>query len=100
MMADNEQKTPRLATSQDIPRAVEYLINAFVRGVCVVAAGSFGLLALLGVLLGWSWWAMLPVSLIAVLSLLFAIRIRPRGRMAFDSKGPIIVVPREEPRSG
>jgi len=84
----------RLATSEDIPRAVEFLINFVIRWTLFFFSGLFGLLALVAVLRGWAWWVLIPAAALSLGSFVIAWSTKPRGRFVTDAHGPIIVVPR------
>ena len=92
-----EPLKPRPATSETIPRAVEFLINLMVRWICFALAGAFSLLSLVGWLAAWPWWVGLPTLALTLAFFLCAFSIRPRGKIVYGSGGPIVIVPNQNP---
>jgi hypothetical protein len=81
------------ATSEAIPRAVEFLILLLLRWACFGLAGAAGLLAVAAWRGDWpAWAAAIPAGAGAV-ALAVGAAIRPRGRVRWDRDGPSVVVP-------
>ncbi len=108
MSETEEPTTPRPASSEDIPRAVEFLINTALRWFFYFVGAMFGLLALASWLKGWPWWVLTAALVLSLAAILLARTFRPRGKFIFDSHGPMVMVPRpkstppnslQEPRS-
>lgn len=93
---DPASRPSNLATSEDIPRAIEYLIQRVLRFACYGVCGTLGMVAFAAFWHGWSWWIVIPLLVLACAALRAAISIRPRGKIIFDEHGPIIVVPRPQ----
>ena len=91
--AEVKPTTPRPASSEDIPRAVEFLINTALRWFFFLVGAMFGLLAIASWRLGWSWWVLIPTLIFSLAAILLARTFRPRGKLVFDSHGPIVMVP-------
>jgi VIT1/CCC1 family predicted Fe2+/Mn2+ transporter len=87
---------PRLGTSEDIPRAIEYLIQRVLQFVSFGTSAVLGLVAFSAFWHEWSLWIVIPVVLLACAAFLAGISIRPRVKVIFDAHGPIIVVPRPQ----
>jgi hypothetical protein len=90
-----DQKTtqPTLATSDDIPRAVEFLILFFLRWTCFGFGGLLGLLTLTAWLRAWAWWVVVPLSILACVTIGCGVLMQPQGKFQFDRVGPSIIVP-------
>jgi hypothetical protein len=91
---------PRPASSEDIPRAVEFLINLVLRGVCFLLAGISALVALIAWFAAWSWRSAPLILAFVFFAGTFAFR--PRGKMVFDRVVPSVIVPKppEPERAG
>jgi hypothetical protein len=98
-MPEQESTRPirRAATSDDIPRAVEYLIHLLLRWTCLAVAGVLGLIDVVGWLHHWTWWLVVPLLVLTMAALACGLSIRPRGRMVFDRVGASVVVPGQNP---
>ena len=94
---EREPLKPRPATSETIPRAVEFLINLILRWICFALAGAFGLFTVVAWIIGWPWWVVLPALALTLAFFACAFSIRPQGKIVFDSGGPSIVVPTQKP---
>ena len=90
---DEKLTRPKLATSEDIPRAVEFLILFFLRWTCFGFGGIFGLLSLTAWVAGWTWWVVVPLSIFTFLTIGCGVAMRPQGKFKFDRVGPSIIVP-------
>ena len=84
------------ATSDDIPRAVEFLLLSVIRWVSFSCSALFGLLSIIAWMRDWPTWISIPLMAVSVLALLFGRVSRPKGRWRFDSRGPMIEVPRND----
>lgn len=93
---DPVSRQSNLATSEDIPRAIEYLIQRVLRFACYAACATLGMVAFAAFWHDWSWWVVVPLLALACAAFRAAISIRPRGKLIFDEHGPIIVVPRPQ----
>ncbi len=91
--SDPTFRPPRLATSEDIPRAIEYLIQRVLRFAGFGISAVLGMVAFSAFWHGWSLWVVTPALTLAGMAFMAAISIRPRGEIIFDNHGPIIVVP-------
>ncbi len=93
---ESEDLKPRPGTSEDISRVVEFLINLLFRWTCLAIAGAFGLLAIVALTKAWTWWIAIPAVMIAMVSLILSLLsfvFAPKGKLVFDSKGPMVFVP-------
>jgi hypothetical protein len=97
---EDRANRPSHATSEDIPRAVEFLIQFLIRWICFGLAGGFGLLSITAWARHWTWWAAIPFSVFTVMMVVCGAAIRPRGKFRFDRVGPSIVVPSSSPHPG
>lgn len=86
-------RLPRPATSEEIPRAVEFLLLFLMRWALFGLAGVAGLLLIAALTLGWVWWVRAVLTTLTFAAMVFGASIRPRGSFRFDRAGPIIVVP-------
>jgi len=87
----------RLATSDDVPRAVEYLIQLALRGVLWVMSFGFGVGALVCFLEHWPLYVSIPFAVVSVLTAIggWAIKSSPGRLVLSTSTRDIgIVVPR------
>ncbi|HEV8002026.1 MAG TPA: hypothetical protein VGP63_19210 [Planctomycetaceae bacterium] len=87
----------RLATSDDVPRAVEYLIQLVLRGILWVMSFGFGVGALVCFLERWPLYVAIPLAVASVLTAVggWAIKSSP-GRLVIgtSTRDIGIVVPR------
>ncbi len=87
------RKMPK-ETSDDIPRAVEFLLLSLIRWLSFGCAALFGLLSIIAWMRHWPRWISVPFMVVSVLAFLFGRINRPKGKWRFDSRGPKIEVPR------
>lgn len=59
----------RLATSDDIPRAVEKLLQWALRLIFYFVAFVLSVLAVVGITTGWAWWVNGPLALFVVIAI-------------------------------
>lgn len=95
---DDRGRGLRLATSEDIPRAVEFLILSVFGCGCLAVALVLALLSIAAWLMPWNRWLATALSALALAAVAVGLAIRPRGRFRFDRVGPSIIVPPSEPR--
>ncbi len=65
MDVDDRANRPKQATSEDIPRAVEFLILFVIRWMSCAASGIFGLVSIAGWFSHWPRWVVIPSSILA-----------------------------------
>lgn len=82
------------ATSDDIPRAVEFLLLSVIRWSSFGIAALFGFLSIIAWMWHWPQWISVLLMVASVLAFLFGRVNRPKGKWRFDSHGPMIDVPR------
>src|SRR3954468_8284365 len=90
---DKKAAQPKLATSEAIPKAVEFLILFLIRWACFGLAGAFGFLSLAAALCCWAAWIAGLLILFTGLMIACGAAIRPQGEFRFDRVGPSIIVP-------
>ena len=90
---DREATRQKPATSDAIPRAVEFLILTLLRWAFFCLAGVFGLLAVTAWLRHWPWWVAVALSVFLLATAVCGVAIRPRGKFRFDRVGPSVIVP-------
>jgi|HubBroStandDraft_6_1064221.scaffolds.fasta_scaffold317387_3 hypothetical protein len=89
----------RLATSDDVPRAVEYLIQLVLCGVLWVMSFGFGVGALVCFLEHWPLYVSIPLAVVSALTAVacWAIKSSPGRLVIGSSTGEVgIVVPRSD----
>ncbi|HET6323325.1 MAG TPA: hypothetical protein VFG04_01400 [Planctomycetaceae bacterium] len=89
----------RLATSDEVPRAVEYLIQLVLRGVLWVMSFGFGVGALVCFLEHWPLYVSIPLAVVSLLTAIagWAIKSSP-GRLVLSTstRDVGILVPRAD----
>src|SRR5262249_20936085 len=90
-------KPPRPATSEDIPRAAEFLLLFLMRWALFGLAAGAGLLLIAAWTSGWPRWAIATLAAFMFAGVACGASLRPRGGFRFDRVGPCIIVPPARP---
>jgi hypothetical protein len=96
---NSQPPAPRLATSEDIPRAIEFLINFVFKWTFLAIASLLALVAVIAFLGAWPWFVLYPALALATGALLFSFTFKPKGKFHFDRHGPGVLVPPDKSAS-